>query len=123
MVPHTPLTRRETQMIAKLILIGFFVLLSVLGYVFVSSHNTNGDVVDNSRAGCQRSALDRKDNADFQRAQSKYIRKVTNAASVKEDVKKAAREARKTFRRTAKSLVNRSKINCKKAFPKAGWFP
>lgn len=115
---------RETgRQLAMLITIGMAVQLLVIGYVFYNSYAGRVNVVTSQRRGCERGKQDRKDNADFQRAQSKYIRKVVLAQSVQEDVKDAAREARKTFTRTSKSLTKRSRINCEKAFPKAGFFP
>lgn len=97
--------------------------IAVISYVFYQSYAGRETVVQASRLGCERNKLDRKDNADFQRAQALYILRVTSAASVKEDVKRAARTALKTFNRTSKSLEHRARIDCKKAFPKAGLLP
>jgi hypothetical protein len=109
--------------LAKLVLIGLVVQLLVIGYVFYSGYQTHANNIRNQRAGCERNKQDRADSAAFQTAQTVYINKVTGAASVKEDVKRAAREARKTFDRTSASLTARSKIDCKKAFPDATLFP
>lgn len=113
---------------ALLLLIGLFVQVAILAYVYTELDSqrkqdihetkvTQKSVIKATRRGCERGKEDRRANADFQRAQSAYILKVTRAASVKEDVKRAAREARKVFTRTSSDLTERSKINCKKAYP------
>lgn len=106
-----------------LIVIGMIVQLAVIGYVFYASYQGRVNTVTAQRAGCARAKLDRTDNADFQTAQKVYIIKVTDANSVKEDVKRAAREAIKTFNRTSARLTKRSKLVCARAFPKASLFP
>lgn len=93
------------------------VQIGLVIYIKNESQIARKGLVDFQHKGCERGKLDRKDNSDFQRAQAKYIKKVTGAKSVKEDVKIAAREARKVFVRTSRSLINRSKINCKQRLP------
>ena len=122
-MPNTTLTRRQGGLIVKVILIGMFVQLGVMGFVPVSFYKGRADTAVNSQKGCDRNKKDRKDNADFQNAQKDYIKKVVLAQSVKNDVKQAAKEAVKTFDRTSASLTRRSKINCKAAFPKGGVLP
>lgn len=117
------MNHRTAMLLGVLILIGLVVQLGVIAYVGYSTYQGRKDTVKYQRAGCERSKLDRTDNADFQKAQSVYIRRVTRAVSVKEDVKIAAREARKTFKRTSASLGRRSKINCETAFPNARIIP
>ena len=108
----------------KWILIAIFaVQLGLVAYVFWTSYEGRKDLVAAQKADCERGKLDRIDNAAFQRAHSQYIFSVTEAASVKEDVKRAARKARRTFKRTSGSLTKRSKINCSVAFPKARLVP
>jgi hypothetical protein len=97
--------------------------LGVVGYVLISEYQGRENLVKSQRAGCKRGKLDRKDNADFQVAQTTYIGKVTGARSVHEDVKSAARQATITFKRTSRSLEGRSHIDCAKAFPKAKFIP
>lgn len=116
------LTDRHFGLLAKMVFIGILVQLSVIGYVFVANHQNQSAIVNSQRAGCGRGKSDRSDNAKFQRAQTAYISKVIAAPSVKEDVKKVAREARKTFRKTSHSLAQRSKIDCARKFPKTRWF-
>lgn len=106
-MPQTPLTRRQGGLLVKMIIIGMVVQLSVVVYVGL-----------NQRAGCERGKLDRKDNSDFQNAQTTYIDKVVLAKSVRGDVKQAARTAVRTFNRTSESLSRRSKIDCDIAFLK-----
>lgn len=99
------------------------VQLLVVAYVFYGSYNGRVDLVKTQRAGCERSKLDRIDNAAFQRAHKKYIDKVVLAQSVKEDVKKAAREAVQTYNKTAADLTKRSKLVCAVVYPDATFFP
>jgi hypothetical protein len=101
-------------------LIGFGVVLGKQGK---TTDERRVDMTANTRAGCERNKLDRSDVAAFQRAQTTYITSVTGAASVHEDVKRAARKAILTFDRTSKGLTARSKIDCKKAFPDPTLFP
>lgn len=116
-MPNSPLTRRMGRWLVYLVLIGMFVQLSVVVYVGVRDHQARAELINSQRRGCERGKLDRQDNADFQMAQSTYIRKVVLAKSVEEDVKTAAREARETFKRTSTSLSKRAQIDCKKVFP------
>jgi hypothetical protein len=116
-VPNSPMTRRVGRGLVVLVMIGMLVQLGVIVYVAKNGHDGRVNLIHASRAGCERSKLDRQDNADFQKAQSTYIRKVVLAQSVKPDVKQAARTARKTFKRTSASLSVRAQIDCKKAFP------
>lgn len=50
-------------------------------------------------------------------AHAEYINKVTQAASVKEDVKRAARKAENTYVESAATLTAISNVNCKKLYP------
>jgi hypothetical protein len=104
-------------------LISMVVTLMLTGYVFYQSYAGRLDLVHTQRLGCERGKLDRADNAAFQNAHKKYIDKVVLAQSVKEDVKRAAREAEKTYVRTAADLTRRSEIDCVKAFPNPGVLP
>jgi len=114
---------RTAHNLARLIIIGMLVQLLVIGYVFYSSYQGRVATVKAQRAGCERSKKDRLANADFQQAHRRYIDKVVLAKSVEEDVKKAAREAVKTYNRTSAELTGRSLINCAEAFPKARLIP
>jgi hypothetical protein len=122
-VSNTTLTNETGRKLALLILIGMLAQLLVIGYVFYSAYERRVEMTGKSRVACERNKLDRADNADFQRAHTKYITSVTGAASVQEDVKRAARKAVVTFRRTSNSLTSRSKIDCKTAFPDPTLFP
>lgn len=99
------------------------VQILVIGYVLYQSYQGRVDLIKSARADCELKKKDRTDNADFQRAQRDYIKSVTGAKSVKEDVKKAARKAIVTFDRTSTSLTVRSKVSCNKAFPDPTLFP
>lgn len=118
------MTRKTGRGLVFLILIGMFVQLGVLGYVFYSSYAGRADLVQANRKACiTRGSVANKANARFQRAHTTYITTVTGAKSVKEDVKTAARKAVKTFRKTTKILEQLAAVNCIKAYPKARFFP
>jgi hypothetical protein len=116
-------TNRIAANVVRIVVIGMVIQLGVISYVFYSAYERRVDMTANTRAGCERNKLDRSDVAAFQRAQTTYITSVTGAASVHEDVKRAARKAILTFDRTSKGLTARSKIDCKKAFPDPTLFP
>lgn len=122
-MPNTPMTKQTGQRVVQVVVIGMLVQLAVIGYVFYSAYARRVDATKNNRAACERNKLDRTDVADFQKAQTVYITSVTGAASVKEDVKRAARKAILTFDRTSQGLTERSKIDCTKAFPDPTLFP
>lgn len=121
MSPH--MTRQTASHLVVFIMIGMFILLAVVVYVGYTSYEGRRQLVFTQRLGCERSKLDRMSNAAFQRAHTKYINRVTSAKSVKEDVKRAAREAVLTFEQTSYDLSQRAKIDCKQAFPKASLIP
>lgn len=119
-----PYMHKETgERLTKLVLACMVCMVLVVAYVWYSNYQGRQALVQSQRAGCERGKLDRIDNAAFQRAHKIYIDKVVLAQSVKEDVKKAARDAVKTYNRTAASLSRRSKINCRKEIPKARFIP
>jgi hypothetical protein len=123
MSEKTPMSEKTAYNLARLILLGMFVQLLVIGYVFFQAYDQRVTLVDSQRHGCERGKLDRKDNADFQTAQTNYILVLTDTTSVGKDVKDAANVANKTYLRTSKSLTERSKIDCKEAFPDAQLLP
>jgi hypothetical protein len=103
--------------LATLVIILLLVQVTMVIWVNNEANEGRSALVDSQRDGCERSKLDRKATSNFQNTHSEYIRKVTGAASVKEDVKEAAREALKVYRKTSASLNSRANINCKEAFP------
>lgn len=66
---------------------------------------------------CESSRKDRIDNAAGWTAHRTYITKVTGAASVKEDVKSAARMANRTYTRISARLTERADVNCDRLVP------
>ena len=122
-MPNTPMTKQTGLNLALLVVLCLVIQLFVIGYSAYTGYEGRKALVTSQRAGCERGKLDRIDNAAFQRAHKKYIDRVVLAQSVKEDVKDAAREAVKTYNRTAASLTKRSQINCASAFPKASLIP
>jgi hypothetical protein len=101
----------------------FAVTFLLIAYVFYQAYANRVILVKDQRLECIRNKLDRLDDADFQVAHAKYIRKVVLASSVKDDVKAAAREAISTFNRTSQSLVSRAKIDCVHSIPSARLLP
>lgn len=73
-----------------------------------------------SLGACARGKLDRTVNATAFRAQSTYLNLVLDAASVKADVKRAARRAQAIFDDTADELESRTGIglDCRMVYPK-----
>lgn len=121
MSPH--LSRQATSHLITFVIVVLIVQFFSITYVFYQSYEGRVDIVDRQRTGCERGKRDRVDNAAFQRAHAKYIRVVTGAKSVKEDVKSAAREALQTYDRTSTSLTERAKISCALTYPDPGVFP
>lgn len=113
------LTKETGEKLTRLVIGCMVCMALVVAYVWYAGYQGRDNLVQSQRAGCERGKLDRIDNAAFQRAHKKYIDRVVLAQSVKEDVKRAAREAVKTYNKTAASLSKRSKIDCSKAIPKA----
>jgi type II secretory pathway pseudopilin PulG len=72
------------------------------------------------QSGCSRSKVDRTAIAAALRAQATYLNQVLDAASVKADVKRAARVAQATFSRSASGLESRSgkNLRCGDVYPK-----
>lgn len=103
--------------IAIFLSIGILVQFGVLIYIHTEFKSARQTVVNAQRDGCERIKLDRRDNADFQKAHSTYIGTITSAKSVKEDVKKAAGKAKAIFAITSTRLGIRARINCKEAYP------
>ncbi len=80
-------------------------------------------IVKSARQACERAKLDRRDIAASWRAHRDYMEFVTGAASVKADVKSAARKANLTHTRTAVRLTWRSRIDCAADLPNASLLP
>lgn len=70
--------------------------------------------------GCQRGKTDRTMIAQALRAQSTYLNSVLDAASVKADVKRAARKAQAVFNASATDLESRTgrALVCAAVYPK-----
>jgi hypothetical protein len=117
------MTPQTGKKIVKLVIGGLVMILLLVGYTFYQSYKGRVDLVNAQTQECKRAKLDRLDNAEFQRAHATYIRRVVLAQSVEEDVKRAARTALRTFRRTASGLEDRAKIDCSTVIPKASLIP
>ncbi len=66
---------------------------------------------------CENNRSDRIDNAAGWTAHRIYITSVTGAASVREDVKRAARKANQTYTAISASLTKRADIDCGGVLP------
>ncbi len=88
-----------------LILIGLFVQLGVIGYVYISGKVRDHNLVSSQRAGCERSKLDRLTNAEGWRI-AQEARKAEGQLDV------AAK-----YDSIATRLEERGKIKCKEVFP------
>jgi hypothetical protein len=106
-----------------LIVLGVGVLAALLVLILAQSYAGRVALVDSQRGGCERSKLDRKNNADGWTAHAAYIDNVTRAASVQEDVKRAARTAVTTYERVSRDLRRRSHIDCADVFPAPSLMP
>jgi hypothetical protein len=111
------LTRKQRQLLVRFIGVMIVAVLALFAAVLASDYNHRKDATRLLRAGCERNKRDRRANADGWTAHSLYINKVVLAGSVKEDVKRAARHARKTYRRISRDLEKRSRIDCRTEFP------
>lgn len=90
--------------------IGAFVLVAAICLALLNGWT--------SYRACEASKDDRIDNAAAWTAHGKYITKVTGAASVREDVKSAARMANRTYQRISRSLTSRARVSC---VPPTSW--
>ena len=85
-----------------------------------SSYRQNVDRWHELQKGCQRSKTDRTMIAAALRAQSTYLEHVLAAASVKADVKRAARRGQAVFNASATDLESRTgqKLACARVYPR-----
>lgn len=133
---NTPLTRRQGSLLVKMVLIGLFVNLCVVGYVFYQSYMGREDVVMASLKGCDRSKKDREANAAGWRT-AERARLSTLAKNMGVPLKDASvlivlkphngdppdLVAARKYNGIARGLEIRSRIRCKNAFPKARLLP
>lgn len=77
------------------------------------------DQAERSRAACNRGKVDRTMIAKALRAQATYLNQVLDAESVKQDVKRAALKAQRSFNSSATDLESRTGTNldCSQVFP------
>lgn len=98
-------------------------IVGLVLYSMVAAYAGRVALVDEARSACRDAKSDRIDNAAAWTAHTVYITKVTGAASVKEDVKTAAREAVKTYERVSKNLTKRALVDCDAEHPAASLLP
>lgn len=101
------------------------VLLAVLlvALPLVAGFEGRMDVVEANRAACERSKLDRIDDAAGWTAHRDYIQNLTQAASIKEDIKREARVVIKVYERISVDLTKRSLVDCERENPPASVVP
>lgn len=114
---------RIVRTLKTLLVVVAVLWLVFLGGVWWTGYEGRVTIVDGQRAACRANLLDRADNAAGWTAHRDYIAKVTGAASVKEDVKTAAREASATYARISMTLTQRAAIDCDKKHPAASLLP
>lgn len=110
-MPNTPLTRRQGGLLAKIVVIGLFANLGVIGYVFGSNYSARKSIVNGQRFGCERNKLDREANASGWRiAQEARWKSGDISISIE-------------YGKLARGLEHRAQIDCNKTYPKAKLFP
>lgn len=109
---------RSWQILAVLgVSICFTLVALLIGY------SGRRELRNSSIEACLGAKQDRIDIAASITAHTVYIKKVVLAQSVKEDVKRAAREANKVHKKAAQELTRRSKIDCFAENPKPNLIP
>lgn len=129
-IPHA-----TARSLVRLIIGAFLVNLMVLGYVFYQSYQGREDLVQNNRAACERGKLDRFANAvGWRTAETARLNTLADTLHISYAEAKALEEheltpddppdlvAARKYNSIAFGLEKRSKIDCTKAFPKAGLF-
>jgi hypothetical protein len=105
------MSRQAGSHLVVLIIIGMFVQLAVVGYVFYQSYEGRVDLVRAQRAGCERSKLDSLTNAEG-------WRKAQAARAAEGDFLVAEQ-----YSSIASSLEERGHIDCAQAYPKVRIVP
>lgn len=120
-MPDSPLTRHMGVGLVKVILTVLAVQMLVVGYVFYQSYQGRTDVVFAQRAGCERSKLDRQGSAVLS----------SNILTAFEETDKkfpgpnspSRNQAEAAIQKALHGFLERSKIECDRAFPNPGLFP
>lgn len=97
--------------VVRLMIGAMICLLLVVAYVFYQSYEGRANVVTAQRAACERGKKDRNANAEGWR--------IAQAARNADGQTEVARK----YSKIAAGLERRGRINCEKAFPKAGLIP
>ena len=116
-------TGRWIFRLAVLVVIGMLVQLSVIVYVAYSQYQGRQDSIAHLRAGCERSKLDRADNARAVAANAANWRQASAVRRRSGDDDVADTYEFNALKQdiSANSLTVRSKIVCAKAYPKASF--
>lgn len=122
--------------VVRLMIYGMIAFLLLVGYVFFQSYQGRSDLVQSQRNGCERGKLDRAANAEgWRTAETARVSAAAESMHISiEAVRKLIRQtpqpdevydlvAARKYDKIAHGLEVRSKINCARAFPKAGLFP
>ena len=96
------------------------VILALGVAVFFWQRHSNEVIRQGQLIGCERGKQDRADAAAAWTAHRRYLGKVLQAGSVKGDVKRAARDALRTYDRIVASLDSRTgrHLDCQKVYPR-----
>ena len=110
-MPDTIFTRKSRRQFARLIIVGMFVQLACIAYVFLQSYDGRKDLIRAQRAECVRSKQDRQANAKGWRIAEAARRQSGQIAVANK------------YRIIAVGLDARSRIGCSQAYPKARALP
>lgn len=124
-VTNTPISNASAEKLTRLIIMSMVLNLLIVGYIFIQDYRGRQTLVTASRKACnERGRAANQANADFQNAQTRYIRQVIfQSPSVESDVRGHAKEAVKTFKRTSAILTDLANTNCEQAYPGAKLLP
>jgi hypothetical protein len=111
-VKDVDLTHSQRRLIVRFLMLQVLVLGLILATVLISSWQTRSDQAMNARAGCERSKMDRTQNAlgwrtAQHRLQAQYGRNPQPTDLV----------ALRRYRRIATGLERRARVTCAVAFP------
>lgn len=125
MPPLSPLPKMPSQNTVHFwqIVVVLLVSLCFTSIALLIGYSGRKELRNASIEACLGAKQDRIDIAASITAHTVYIKKVVLAQSVKEDVKRAAREANRTHRKTAQELTKRSKIDCFAENPEPSLIP
>lgn len=105
------MTNKTGSSIVRLLIIGMFVQLFVVGYVFYQTYQGRTSLAHSQQRGCERGKKDRNANAQGWRI-AEGARRANGQTEIADH-----------YARIAAGLEQRSRIDCAKAYPKASFLP